>query len=70
MGYRNFLMMDGDSSLRNTNDPGLLAILGLSPVDAEKRQASFNNNIIVNTANAYTSTTDTTANGLVEVARA
>lgn len=71
MGYRNFLMVDGDSSLRNTNDAGILALVNPhTPVDLEDKQLFFNNNLIVNTASAFTSTTDTTANGLCEVARA
>ncbi|MEP6647016.1 MAG: hypothetical protein ABJC12_07995, partial [Saprospiraceae bacterium] len=66
MGYRNFLMIDGDSTLRNTNFPEALALVTPStPVDIASKQVSFANNIIVNTANAFTSTTDTTANGLV-----
>lgn len=71
MGYRNFLMIDGDSTLRNTNFAEALPLVNPStPVDITSKQVSFANNIIVNTANAFTSTTDTTANGLVEVARA
>lgn len=71
MGYRNFLLIDGDSSLRNTNDPGLLALVTPNTtVDAENKQLYFSNNVIVSTAAAFTSTTDTVANGLVEVARA
>ncbi|MBK9984929.1 MAG: T9SS type A sorting domain-containing protein [Saprospiraceae bacterium] len=71
MGYRNFLMIDGDSTLRNTNFAEALALVNPStPVDITSKQISFANNIIVNTANAFTSTTDTTANGLVEVTRA
>ncbi len=71
MGYRNFVMIDGDSSLRNTNYDGLLALVTPSTaVDQQSKQLYFNNNLIVNTNAAFTSTTDTTANGLVEVARA
>ncbi len=71
MGYRNFLLIDGDSSIRNTNYPALLATVTPStPVDVDTKQIFFSNNLIVNTAAAFTSTTDTTANGLVEVARA
>jgi hypothetical protein len=71
MGYRNFLMIDGDSCVRNTNNPGALATLSSSnTVDIATKQITFANNFIVNTTTAYTSTTDTTANGLVEVARA
>lgn len=70
MGYRNFLMLDGDSCLRNTNDMGLLALVNPSTaVPSATKQLYFTNNLIVNTAAAYTSTTDTTANGLVEIAR-
>jgi hypothetical protein len=39
-------------------------------VDLQAKQIFFANNLIVNTAAAFTSTTDTTATGLVEVARA
>lgn len=71
MGYRNFAMIDGDSCVRNTN---FIDALGLvkptTAVDVKTKQISFANNLIVNTAAAFTSTTDTTANGLVEVARA
>lgn len=69
MGYRNFLMVDGDSSLRNTNDPSLLTILNSTKVDQTERQLYFNNNLIVSTESAFTSSTDTTANGLAEVTR-
>jgi hypothetical protein len=71
MGYRNFVMIDGDSSLHNTNFPAVLALVNPStPVDIQKKQIFFANNLIVNTAASSNSTTDTTANGLVEVARA
>ncbi|MFZ4543823.1 MAG: T9SS type A sorting domain-containing protein [Saprospiraceae bacterium] len=71
MGYRNFLMIDGDSCVRNTNHPGALSLVKPSTaVDIKTKQISFANNLIMNTAAAYTSATDTTANGLVEVARA
>jgi hypothetical protein len=71
MGYRNFIMIDGDSCVRNTNFPAALALVTPStPVDEIRKEISFANNLIVNTASAFTSTTDTTANGLVEVARA
>lgn len=70
MGYRNFLLMDGDSCLRKTNFPAALNLVNPNtPVDV-KEQIFFTNNLICNTASAFTSTTDTTANGLVEVARA
>ena len=71
MGYRNFLMVDGDSCVRNTNHPAALNLVKPNTaVDIKSKQISFANNLIVNTAAAYTSSTDTTANGLVEVARA
>ena len=71
MGYRNFLMIDGDSCVRNTNYPDALALVNPgSPVDQKSKEISFANNLIVNTSSAFTSTTDTTANGLVEVSRA
>jgi hypothetical protein len=71
MGYRNFLMIDGDSTLRNTNFAAALALVKPNTaVDVKTKQVAFANNIICNTTTAYTSTTDTTANGLVEVARA
>jgi hypothetical protein len=71
MGYRNFLMIDGDSCIRNTNFPEALALVNPStPVNVETHQLSYANNLIVNTSSAFTSTTDTTANGLVEVSRA
>lgn len=71
MGYRNFVMIDGDSCLRNTNYPAALALVTPgTPVNVQNKQISFANNLIVNTASAFTSATDTTANGLVEVARA
>jgi hypothetical protein len=71
MGYRNFLMVDGDSCVRNTNDAGTLAAFtpALAAVDARTKQIMFSNNLIVNTTSAYTTAGDTTANGLVEVAR-
>lgn len=71
MGYRNFVMIDGDSCVRNTNYPGALSLVTPNtPVNVQNKQISFANNLIVGTACAFTSTTDTTANGLVEVARA
>ncbi len=70
MGYRNFVMMDGDSSIRNTNWPAALnTVKPSTEVDQKSKQTFFSNNLIVSTASAYTSTTDTTANGLAEVAR-
>lgn len=71
IGYRNFLMIDGDSSVRNTNWPQALALVKPStPVDVPTKQIFYTNNLICSTAAAFTSTTDTTANGLIEVARA
>ncbi len=71
MGYRNFCMIDGDSSVRNTNFPAALATLTPNTsVDLKTKQISFANNIICNTTNAFVSASDTTANGLVEVTRA
>jgi hypothetical protein len=70
MGYRNFLMIDGDSSIRNTNNAALLALVTPSTPVSDEKRIFFSNNVIVNTAAAFTSTTDTTANGLAEVARA
>ena len=70
MGYRNFVMVDGDSSLRNTNYDGILPfVTPNTAVDQKTKQLFFTNNLIVNTNAAFTSATDTTANGLVEVAR-
>jgi Secretion system C-terminal sorting domain len=71
MGYRNFLMIDGDSCVRNTNNAAVLSAFtpALTAVNATTKQIMFSNNIIVSTTAAATSTTDTTANGLVEVAR-
>ncbi|MBK9994949.1 MAG: T9SS type A sorting domain-containing protein [Saprospiraceae bacterium] len=70
MGYRNFVMIDGDSCVRRTNYPAALALVSPNTPVEITNQISFANNLIVNTNSAYTSTTDTTANGLVEVARA
>jgi hypothetical protein len=70
MGYRNFLMIDGDSCIRNTNYLNALNLVSPStPVDIKTKQISFSNNIIVNTAAAFTTTTDSSANGLIEVSR-
>lgn len=70
MGYRNFLMIDGDSCVRNTNYP---AAYGLTTpntaVDQKTKQIYFTNNLIVNTSAAQ-APADTTSNSLVEVARA
>lgn len=71
MGYRNFLMIDGDSCVRNTNFPAAYALTTPNTaVDVQKKQIFFTNNLIVNTGAAFTSSTDTTANGLLEVTRA
>jgi len=71
LGYRNFLMIDGDSSIRNTNFPALLATVTPStPVDVQTKQIFFSNNLIVNSGAAFSTAGDTTANGLVEVTRA
>ena len=71
MGYRNFVMIDGDSCVHNTNYPDALALVNPNtPVDQLTKEISFSNNLIVNTSSAFTSPTDTTANGFVEVTRA
>jgi hypothetical protein len=71
MGYRNFLMIDGDSCVRNTNFPEALALVTPStPVDVQKKQISYANNLIVNTSAAFNNSSDTTSNGLTEVTRA
>jgi Secretion system C-terminal sorting domain len=72
MGYRNFVMIDGDSTLRNTNFTSALALLTApnnTAVDVKAKQAMFSNNLIVNTAAGFTPAS-TTANGLVEVSSA
>lgn len=72
MGYRNFVMIDGDGSLRNTNDAAALALLTApnnTAVDVKAQQIFFSNNLIVNTSAAF-SPVSATANGLVEVAAA
>lgn len=70
MGYRNFLMIDGDSCVRNTNFPA--AIAAVTPaigVDATTKQIMFSNNLVVNTSAAFVpAATDIVANGLLEVA--
>ena len=70
MGYRNFCMIDGDSCVRNTNFAAAIALV-IPPVgvDVKSHQLMFNNNLIVNTASAF-SPISTTANGLVEVSAA
>lgn len=69
MGYRNFLMIDGDSCVRNTNLPAAYALTNPNTaVDVQKKQIFFTNNLIVNTA-AASSPVDSTANGLLEFAR-
>lgn len=71
MGYRNFLMIDGDSCVRNTNFPAALALVTPNaPVHTISKEIYFTNNLIVNTNAAFSSSTDTTATGLVEVTRA
>ena len=71
MGYRNFLMIGNDSCVRNTNYPAALALVKPNtPVDQKSKQIYFSNNLIVNTSAGYSSKTDSTANGLIEVTRA
>ncbi|MEN9612961.1 MAG: hypothetical protein RLZZ628_3775, partial [Bacteroidota bacterium] len=71
MGYRNFVMIDGDSCIRNTNNAAALAfVTPNTAVDVQTKQISFANNLILNTAAAFNTAGDTTANGLVEVTRA
>lgn len=69
MGYRNFVMIDGDSSVRNTNFPAALALVTpTTAVDAKSKQIMFSNNIIVNTTTAFVPAAgDLIANGLVEM---
>jgi hypothetical protein len=70
MGYRNFLMIDGDSCVRNTNFPAAYALTNPNTaVDVQKKQIFFTNNLIVNTT-AASPVADSTANGLLEVTRA
>jgi hypothetical protein len=72
MGYRNFLMIDGDSCLRNTNNAAALALLAApfnKPVDVQSKQIMYSNNLIVN-SKAALSSASATANGLVEVSAA
>jgi hypothetical protein len=69
MGYRNFLMIDGDSVVRNTNyAPALALVTPSTPVDQKTHQTFFTNNLIVNTAAAQ-APADSTSNGLLEIAR-
>ncbi len=71
MGYRNFLMIDGDSCVRNTNFPAALALTTPNTaVDARTKQIMFSNNIVVSTAASVGVAADSTANGLVEVTKA
>jgi hypothetical protein len=71
MGYRNFVSIEGDSCVRHTNFPAALGLVNPgTPVPVATKQISFANNLIINTTAAAASATDTTANGLVEVARA
>jgi hypothetical protein len=69
MGYRNFLMIDGDSCVRNTNNAAAIATVTPSiGVDARTKQIMFSNNIIVNTTSAFVPAAgDLVANGLVEM---
>ncbi len=68
MGYRNFVMIEGDSCVRNTNFPAALALTTPNTaVDAKTKQIMFSNNVIVNTTTAASAAADTTANGLVEI---
>ncbi len=69
MGYRNFVMIDGDSCVRSTNFPAALALTTPNTaVDVKTKQISFANNLIVNTTTTAAATA--TSNGLVEVATA
>ena len=70
MGYRNFLMIDGDSCVRNTNFPAAIAtVTPAIGVDAATKQIMFSNNLVVNTSAAFVPATgDIVANGLLEVA--
>jgi hypothetical protein len=71
MGYRNMLMIDGDSCVRNTNFPAAYAVTNPSTaVDAKTKQIMFSNNLICNTAATVGVAADTTANGLVEITKA
>jgi hypothetical protein len=71
MGYRNFLMVEGDSCVRNTNFPSAIALTTPNTaVDAKTKQMMFSNNIICSTAASVSAAADTTANGLVEIAKA
>ena len=70
MGYRNFLMIDGDSCVRNTNFPAALALTTPNTaVDAKLKQTMFSNNIVLSTVAASGIAADTTANGLVEITK-
>ena len=70
MGYRNFLMIDGDSCLRNTNFPAAIAtVTPAISVDATTKQIMFSNNLVVNSSAAFVPAAgDITSNGLVEIA--
>ncbi len=71
MGYRNSLMIDGDSCIRNTNFPAAYALTTPNTaVNAKTKQIMFSNNIICNTAASAGVAADTTANGLVEITKA
>jgi hypothetical protein len=71
MGYRNILMIDGDSCIRNTNFPAAYAVTTPNTaVDARTKQIMFSNNLICNTAATVGVAADTTATGLVEITKA
>ncbi len=66
MGYRNFLMIDGDSAQRNTNWPSLRALLSTTgPIDTATKMLFYSNNLVINTGAAF-GPASSTANGLVE----
>ncbi len=69
IGYRNFVMIDGDSCIINTNHPASLTALGKTAVP-QSSQLQFNNNLVCNTAATISTDGGTTANGLIEVAAA
>ena len=69
MGYRNFLMIDGDSCVRNTNFPAAIAtVTPAISVDATTKQIMFSNNLVVSTSAAFVPAVgDLVANGLIEM---
>jgi Secretion system C-terminal sorting domain len=69
MGYRNMVMIDGDSCIVNTNFPAALTAVGRTAVP-QANELQFYNNLICNTAATISTAGGTTANGLVEVAAA